>query len=160
MNFEIAIERARNIQNEFPERHLCGSVGLKLTGVLPPYDVGDIDLVADFEYLNKLKRENRANEKLLYSFTDHYYLECFTPHPHCLLFSHAHDLAVTVVDGLSVQDPQQMVTWKKGFNRPKDRATFEGLDGLWRRAIKNPPVKNMNVYWARHVALRLRGIEI
>jgi hypothetical protein len=111
--FDIIMSKVKAIQKKYPKRLLCGSVALMLYGVMDKRSGGDIDFVA-FE--NKIV----PNE--------HLSLKCSSPHKHCL-FLGAYIKEGETIDGVRLQDIDQIIFWKKSYGRKKDIKDLEKYFG-------------------------------
>lgn len=111
--FDIIMSKVKAIQKKYPKRLLCGSVALMMYGVMDKRSGGDIDFVA-FE--NKIV----PNE--------HLSLKCSSPYKHCL-FLGAYIKEGETIDGVRLQDIDQIIFWKKSYGRKKDIKDLEKYFG-------------------------------
>ena len=111
------MSKAQDIQGMYPDRLLCGSVALMLAGIINKRQSHDLDFVST----------EPPSDKTLASGMDyavdathsyvHYF--CKFPHEHCL-FVLQEVSSGGVFQGVEIQDPDDIVFWKRKFGRPKD----------------------------------------
>jgi hypothetical protein len=105
----FAIELVKKVQANFPKRLLCGSLALLLYGVMPPRKINDLDFVI-------LEKNVKEGEVIS--------LKCASPTEHCLFLSSDVKYGKEI-NGIHLQDLDQIVYWKKKYHRPKDMKDLE-----------------------------------
>lgn len=127
MNFTQAITYSRSIMENNPHYVLCGSVGMILRGAIPNRTVKDLDF-ACYEKTSVGTFDNtyppmQNDGYLCYKITSDkgFYYNLFVfDKPDSILFDE--------VDGLKVQNAEQMLHYKKIYSRPKDISDFVKSD--------------------------------
>jgi len=106
------IKKSRTIQQESPNRLLCGSLGLLLHNIIKPRYIGDLDFC---QYMHQIKQGTYIP------------LKFNKPHKHCLFLLSKNDEVMTqyIKYGLQTQSPEVMKKWKLKFGRKKDLKDFE-----------------------------------
>lgn len=104
-----AFENARRVQKRFPKKLVCGGLALFLYGVIKRNTFSDIDFVA-FEK-NVIPKEYIS-------------LKCSKPNNHCLFLT-ADVKEGKTIEGLKLQDLDQIIYWKTQFGRPRDKKDLQ-----------------------------------
>jgi hypothetical protein len=107
--FDIIINKVKEIQRRYPKRLLCGSVALMLYGVMDKRDGGDLDFAA---YEKKIIPK------------EHLSLKCNKPYKHCL-FLGSFVKKGEKIEGVNLQDLDQIIYWKKSYGRQKDKKDLQ-----------------------------------
>jgi len=103
-NIRRALSHAVMVQYTFPNRFLCGGLALKLYGVIERNTFCDIDFVA-------FEKNVKDNEYIS--------LKCKTPYAHCLFLGN-YVKKGEMIQGIRLQDLDQIIQWKIKFGRNKD----------------------------------------
>lgn len=103
-SFRRCLSRAKQIQERFPNRFLCGGLALKLYGIIERETFGDLDFVA-------LEKKVKDNEYIS--------LKCKSPYIHCLFLGN-YVKKGDMVRGIRLQNLDQIIHWKIQFGRNKD----------------------------------------
>lgn len=106
---KFMIRRARRIQQENPRKLLCGSLALILYEAIPDRSVGDLDFVM-------MEKRIVPNETIC--------LKLESPSKHCLFLSSSPRKGKTI-EGLHLQDLEQIIHWKRRYGRKKDLRDLE-----------------------------------
>lgn len=136
MQYQEALNKAREIIKSNPEFILCGSLALMFQKVLPIRDIGDLDFVCFRETFKSNHLLTRLNENdtetNVYVRVNKGYL-CYeldidtTTHYNIFVFDKTEDIKFKVVDGLMVQTSDQILKYKKAYNREKDQADLNNI---------------------------------
>ena len=132
--YNIAIMLARFIQGQNPHFKLCGSLALMLHGLLLKDKVHDLDfdtsqcvkVPKDCMQTKQTSRSIRNQEYnyICYGFT--YKVDCLSIKYDVFYYPEL-ECGITV-DGLQLQSAEQIIFFKRQFNRPKDQEMLSKID--------------------------------
>ncbi len=131
IEYSYALQIAKLIIKNNPNYVLCGSTALILSKTMPKRKVNDLDFCCPSELFKLGTKQTYGdygpmkNEGYLcYKITGDkgFYYNVFV---HDKKF----DLKITTVDGVKIQDPQQILKFKKEYNRTKDKEDFSRMKG-------------------------------
>lgn len=137
LKFSRALEICRHIQSVYPNFIICGSVGLIIRKLIPERSVHDLDFVSEVSGVRHLPlafdgpdpndwgyRIIKNDGYVCYAIvlntipeidvSSTYYFNVFE-------FDDPSLLKYSIVDGLKVQDGEQILAYKRSYNRVKDR---------------------------------------
>lgn len=135
MKYNDALNLAKKIMEKRPQLILCGSVGLILQKAIPERDIHDLDfacLPEDFTFVSELSLyggaktdyntvENEDNTCYKVVGDSGYYYDVF-------VFDDSEKLEYSIVNGIKVQSVNQILSYKKVFDRPKDRNDLQAWE--------------------------------
>jgi len=126
MNFRYgnAVDLARSYQTKYPEWLVCGSLALMLSGHMAVRRLSDIDFVTrDFFSIPKFERLYRTEYKALNMppEKDIKYYHVSSNDGWCLFVHQNVTHAPGFYQHLRLQNIQEVLYWKRIFNREKDR---------------------------------------
>ncbi len=132
--YNIAIVLAKFIQERNPNFELCGSLALMLYGLLPKGEVHDLDFASakcvtkpkDCKQTKQTSRSirNQRSNYICYGFK--YEVDCLSIHYDVFYYPELESGAT--VDGLKLQSADQIIFFKRQFNRPKDKEMLSKID--------------------------------
>jgi hypothetical protein len=125
IKYEYALALAKLKMKECPDLMLSGSLALILAGAIPKRDVSDIDFTIQNTKLYNLKTE-RNSSRLDYNYNNY---RCLTVINDLIdndvyynVFVHNKwSLRAQYIDGIKVQHIDDIIKYKKQFNRDKDK---------------------------------------
>jgi hypothetical protein len=128
MRFPEALYYAMKIQKQYPEYILCGSVALILAGKIKVRDVHDLDFVTSSRLISKSEIEKRLlkTEEYINEIENDDYTCYVSTYNSChkfnlFFFEETKSSAKTIDMKIKIQDPDDIMKWKKKYNRPKDK---------------------------------------
>jgi len=134
--YDKAILLAKIIQQQNPDFLVAGSLALMLAGCIPKGDVHDIDFSSKSQqsiFYNKDKKSTPASivqshkEFTCYGFKRFESDYTFFKYD---VFYYPDLIEGGTVDGLKFQSIDQILYWKRKFNRPKDREVLSRIDNM------------------------------
>ena len=108
--YENAIYQVRKIQGRFTKRLLCGSLALILYGVIKKRKIHDLDFI--------VYEKNVVSDEYISLVVD-------DPYKHCLFLA-SYTKEGDMIEGIKLQDLDQIIQWKLKLGREKDRKDLEG----------------------------------
>lgn len=141
MRFTDALYYALMIKKRHPDYILCGSVALILAGKMDVQDVGDIDFVVHKSKVNETNIQKHCEESCYPQITDNknegyrsYKIENHDSEKgmydyNLLVFDSMDDITKREVKfSIDIQVPDQIIAWKKKYNRPKDKKHIKQME--------------------------------
>lgn len=133
-----SIRLIKELQRNNPDLLLCGSVALILSGLLPKRNVSDIDFVCSDKHMRKIRRNLSLRSDPYNDLNDGYnsYSTYITVGGwYCkinvLFFKDDTQLRSDHLKSnntmIKHQDLQDIINWKKKYNRPKDLKDLEEI---------------------------------
>lgn len=130
--YKIAIEFTKIIQGLNPDYVPCGSLALMVAGLLPKGEVHDLDFAspkfvkAPSTNIRQTSRAIRNQQAPYICYGFEYKVDCMSFHYDVFYYPECED-GITV-DGIKMQSLEQILHWKRRFNRPKDQEMLSKID--------------------------------
>lgn len=135
MRFPEALYYALKIRRKYPDFALCGSVALILAGKIPPRNVSDIDFVTTKSGAKRsgINLEEKSDDSYTTVIEKDGY-KCYvlkddsTYKYNLFVFDDDADLRIknNKIE-IKMQDSEQILAWKKKYNRPKDKSDIRNV---------------------------------
>jgi hypothetical protein len=122
MTYSEALTLAKGIQQQNPNYILCGSVALILLGKLQERDVGDLDFCCPREFFAEEKMVSETSYPPKENGGEYLCYKVVKDSGYYNVFIHSNlELKLTEIDGIKCQDSEQILHFKKLYNREKDQ---------------------------------------
>jgi len=122
--YREAVAVARTLQITYPRWHLCGSLALMVTGHIPIRRMSDIDFCTD-DVLS-IPGMHRARYKTNHD--ENYYHVADEEAGWCLFIHRKLRIEHGTFQGLRLQKIEDILYWKRQFNRDKDLVDLNLLE--------------------------------
>lgn len=140
--FNNYINLIKSMQKEHPELILCGSLALMHGDLLDIRSVSDIDFVTHKEQIPNINL--RLSKDYRYQEAEYDGYESYSSYRHNFevghykinVLAHKNDYKIEtqIINGITVQNLDNIMKWKTKYNRPKD---LKDIDNISNNIIEN-----------------------
>ncbi len=123
--FDIALVLTKLVQDYYPDYRICGSMALMLADLLPKGEVHDLDfatrkcVTSTHKRINQTSRSIRNKNAPYICYGFQYRADSLTFNYDVFYYPDLED--GPIIDGFKLQSIDQIIYWKRQFNRPKDK---------------------------------------